>query len=119
MQYNVLDLRLEPHLELGKGPERLVIAARVDGRVLVDPRDVAFNVYELCASLDGNGDFWLITCWCGDAGCAGVDGPASVSYKDGGCAGRTVLTGSRTISYVSAKPRPPPSARWPRCGMKP
>jgi hypothetical protein len=83
MHYSVLDLRLEAHRELGNGSERLVIAAWVGGELLITPETVAFDVDALRASVEGDGEFWLITCWCGIPECAGVDGPVEVVHEDG------------------------------------
>jgi hypothetical protein len=83
MRYNVLDLRLEPRRELGRGPERRVITARADGDPRISPEDAAFDAEALRAHLEGDGDLWLITCRCGISECGGVDEPVKVARQDG------------------------------------
>ena len=69
---NTLELHLVPHLE--SAADYLLTEAWIDGDIpLANYREYAIDRDELRRSVGSTGDFWILTCWCGDPGCAGIE----------------------------------------------
>jgi hypothetical protein len=69
---NTLELRLVPHSE--SAADFLLAEVWIDGDTpLANYREYAVDRDELRRSVGSTGDFWILTCWCGDPGCAGID----------------------------------------------
>ena len=47
------------------------------------PGDTTARIIPLCESLDQPGDYFFVTCTCGDAGCAGHFSSTQVQHEDG------------------------------------
>lgn len=75
-----INLKLHSHDE----PEDyLVTEVAINGQPIVDFGKYAIDLYELMKSKQSNGSFFIITCWCGDAGCAGISHGIKVEHRDG------------------------------------
>lgn len=61
-------------------PLQLVPGLWVDGEPLADPGSFAIDLAAWQRSLRAPGDYFLVTCWCGVAGCAGVRTPVVVRH---------------------------------------
>jgi hypothetical protein len=63
--------------------ESIVAEVFVNDRRLVPP-DLATDLTEVAATLDGAGEYFIVTCLCGDAGCAGIQTGISVTMNTQG-----------------------------------
>ena len=79
---NELSLDLAVSKEDAKGVD-VVCEARVDGVSIANPRRYSIALSHLRASADAPGSYFLITCSCGDAGCAGIELPVEVTHTPG------------------------------------
>ena len=79
---NKLSLDLAVAREDAKDLE-VVCEAYVDGISLADPKQYSIALSDLLASADAPGSYFLITCSCGDAGCAGIESPVKVMHAAG------------------------------------
>ena len=79
---NQLTLRLKPHRQ-DEQTEYLVVEISVDGNILTDFDDFATDLPELIRSSERDGNYFILTCWCGDAGCAGLRHGISVHHGRG------------------------------------
>jgi hypothetical protein len=68
---NQLTLRLKPHGQ-DEQEEYLVVEVVVDGTALTDFDYYATDLPELIRSSERAGDYFILTCWCGQAECAGI-----------------------------------------------
>lgn len=61
---------------------RLCVAVEIGDLPLVNYEQdlLAIDLTELAKSLDGDGEYFVITCACGDAGCAGINEGIQVSH---------------------------------------
>ncbi|MFN8557468.1 MAG: hypothetical protein U0531_09000 [Dehalococcoidia bacterium] len=81
---NTLDLRIERHAELADGvAPALVIAVRAHGELVADPAAIAVGLDALEASATEGGEWHIFTCWCEDAGCAGIEEEVQVEHAAG------------------------------------
>ncbi len=55
--------------------------ARVDGTAVADPLRHSISLAELRESAVASGPCYLITCSCGNAGCAGIEKPVEVTHS--------------------------------------
>ena len=55
----------------------------IDDQPLVNPKrdDLAIDLVELNKTLEQGGEFFIITCTCGDAGCAGIERGVQVHHE--------------------------------------
>jgi hypothetical protein len=74
--------RLTLDLGYAKGGA-IVLYMSVDGRPWAGPGDTVACILPLRKSLDQPGDYFFVTCTCGDAGCAGIFSPTQVRHEDG------------------------------------
>jgi hypothetical protein len=70
------------HLRKGRS---LQTEIRVDNHLLYDftSRWLQVDLFELAQSLDQEGEYFIITCWCGNPGCAGIHRGIDIYYNDG------------------------------------
>ena len=59
-------------LSTSDGDDYLIVALKVNEGSLTDFSYFATDLHELIASKEADGEFYIITCWCGDPGCAGI-----------------------------------------------
>jgi hypothetical protein len=100
---NELKLRMkvqEPISQDGDGFDYLVVEIKVDDQLLADFSYYASDLGSLMQSTERNGSFYILTCWCGDPNCAGLDKGISVRYKEG------------FVYWEIGKPDPPRSFKF-------
>lgn len=51
----------------------LVVEAQVDKQPIANFDECAVDLHQFEQSLDKDGEFFIITCWCGDPGCANIE----------------------------------------------
>ena len=90
---NELSLDLAVAREDAKDLE-VVCEAHVDGVSLANPKQYSIALSDLRASADAPGSYFLITCSCGDAGCAGIESPVKVMHETG------------TVTWEIVEPKP-------------
>jgi hypothetical protein len=56
----------------------------VDGQPLADFQHLCVDLPALHRSLQAPGDYFLLTCWCGEPACAGLHRPVAVRHTPGG-----------------------------------
>jgi hypothetical protein len=79
---NRLDLRFTPRMVMGS--IYLVIEAYVDGEPLVDFDEYSIDVpLGLLPSSERSGYWYIVTCTCGDPGCAGIFAGVEVRHREG------------------------------------
>ena len=78
----VSNLMVTTHLRKGRS---LQTEIRVDNHLLYDftSRWLQVDLFELAQSLDQEGEYFIITCWCGNAGCAGIHRGIDIYYNGG------------------------------------
>lgn len=64
-----------------QGAYYLIFEILVNGQRLTDFTYYAVNLEELIQSIDRDGQFYIITCWCGVPECAGVTKGVNVSHN--------------------------------------
>lgn len=79
---NQLTLRLKPHGQ-DEQTDYLVVEVWVDGNVLANFDSYATDLPELIRSSERAGDYFIVTCWCGQAECAGIRQAIQVRYDHG------------------------------------
>ena len=82
---NTLGLRLRKYdPDPGEGDifDYLVVEIKVDGEPLVDFNYYATDLIALHQSIKEPGEWEIITCWCGDLGCAGLKQGIHVRHED-------------------------------------
>lgn len=84
--FDEFDLRIEllgPYQEYANELATYLItqAVYINGENLAP--DNPIDLAHLCKSCQLNGEFFIVTCGCGDAGCAGIDDGIRVSHFDG------------------------------------
>ncbi len=62
--------------------EYLWIEMLVDDRVIVDFKYYAVDLDELLRSIHSNGEFFILTCWCGVPECAGIEKGVQVNHEN-------------------------------------
>jgi hypothetical protein len=70
MKTNLLFLSFRQVAATDRAPAHLVAELRVDGARLGD--GYVLDISQLSAALTGTGEFFIFTCGCGEAGCAGI-----------------------------------------------
>jgi hypothetical protein len=68
---NQLTLRLKQYAQ-DEPEDYLVVEISVDGEPLTDFNDFATDLSALRESSERPGEYFILTGWCGDAGCAGL-----------------------------------------------
>lgn len=78
---NILEFGLKtyPH----DGADFVVVELCVDGDALADFSYYATDLEELTRSLDTDGKFCILTCWCGVPECAGIYSSVGVRHQGG------------------------------------
>ena len=66
----------------GNIDETVVAEVSINGRPFV-PDDLAADMTALAATLDGAGEYFVVTCQCGDPGCAGMQTGVQVAEGAG------------------------------------
>lgn len=63
-------------------PDHVVVGCELlaDGGSITDRADITISVSELLASSKGSGEYWILTCSCGEPGCAGVIHPIRITH---------------------------------------
>ena len=76
---NVLEVSLKayPH----DGTDFVVVELSVDGAALADFSYYATDLEELTRSLGADGEFFLLTCWCGIPECTGIGHGVDVRHQ--------------------------------------
>lgn len=71
---NVLEVRCVVAKDPVDGKHEIRVDLRVNGQSLFDLRDggLSIDLAELARSVDHDGDYQMLTCSCGIAGCAGI-----------------------------------------------
>ena len=92
---NTLRVRTRLAPERINGEAQLHPELLVDGQPLVDFGRYGLHLRELLESTRRDGEFFIVTCVCGDAGCAGIWRGIAVRWE-GGC-----------VRWVVAEPGPP------------
>ena len=62
--------------------EYIVIAILENGKEIEDFEYFATDLAEFYKSLKDEGQYFVLTCWCGDPPCAGINIPINVKYKN-------------------------------------
>jgi hypothetical protein len=78
---NKLELQLAAHSVANDGKLYLVVDINVDGVAIVNFDSYATNLNEFERSITESGNFYIVTCWCGDALCAGIEKPVHVHHE--------------------------------------
>jgi hypothetical protein len=60
-----------------------VVEIHVDDRPICDYSYYATDFHELQRSVAESGDHFIVTCWCGDPGCAGISRGITVDHHQG------------------------------------
>lgn len=58
----------------------LVVEAQVDNEPIADFEACAIDLQQYQRSLENDGEFFIITCWCGDPSCANIEHGISVQH---------------------------------------
>lgn len=74
-----VSLKAYPH----DGTDFVVAELRVDGEPLADFSYYATDLEELTRSLSADGEFFLLTCWCGIPECTGIGQGVEVRHQGG------------------------------------
>lgn len=74
-----VSLKAYPH----DGTDFVAVELRVDGDTLADFSYYATDLEELVRSLDADGKFSILTCWCGVPECAGIYSSVGVHHQGG------------------------------------
>jgi hypothetical protein len=80
---NVLQISTAVKNDPNDNPAHFIFTSvLVDGQPIVDydRYEVATNLFDLWESTKRDGEFFIITCLCGDAGCAGIQEGVHVSF---------------------------------------
>jgi len=89
----------------------LVVEANIDERPLTDFGKCAVDLSHFERSMKSNGEFFIITCWCGDPACANIRQGVMVSHIDNKVIWKTNLHGQAfyfefdKASYIDARNR--------------
>jgi hypothetical protein len=78
---NQLDLQLKAHKSESDELSYLVVEIVVDGEIIANFNAFATDLIEFERSTREPGDYFIITCWCGDPLCAGVGAPVHVRHE--------------------------------------
>ncbi len=78
---NKLELKLKAHSH-SDGIDYLVLEIKVEGQLLVDFEYYTSDLAALMQSIESNGEFFIITCWCGIPECAGINLGVKVRHED-------------------------------------
>jgi hypothetical protein len=78
---NQLELRLSTHDPDSDGNSYLIVEILVDRSAIVNFGGLATDLNEFERSLKLTGSFYIITCWCGDPGCAGISEAVHVQHE--------------------------------------
>lgn len=87
----------------------LVVEAAVDKRPLTDYNQHAVDLHQFNLSTEKSGEYFIITCWCGDPSCANIEHGIAVSHTDDSIIWQTELNGERHLfefnknEYVAAR----------------
>ncbi len=80
---NRLELRFTPRIA-NEGSIYLVIEAYIDGEQLVGVDQYSIDVpFGLLPSVERNGYWYIVSCSCGDPGCAGIFSGVEVKHREG------------------------------------
>jgi hypothetical protein len=79
---NHLTLRLKTHGQ-EEQTDYLVVEVSIDGNVLTNFDTYATNLPELIRSSTRAGTYFILTCWCGNAECAGIRQGIQVRHDHG------------------------------------
>jgi hypothetical protein len=79
---NQLTLRLKPY-GTDEPTAYLVVEVSVDGTVLADFDYYATDLAAIIQSSKQAGEYFILTCWCGNAGCAGLRHGIRVHHEHG------------------------------------
>lgn len=71
----------------------LVVEANVDERPLTDFDKHAVDLHQFNRSLEKDGEYFIITCWCGDPACANITSGVTVFHKGDSVVWQTDLGG--------------------------
>ena len=82
-QPNRLELKLRAQNWTADGTVGTNIDVLIDEAPLADYGNYATNLLSLVPSVDYDGDFFMVVCTCGDAGCAGIVNPITVTHQSG------------------------------------
>lgn len=67
------ELQLRSYLDTEEPNESVLrVALMIDGEAFVDPQQYAIDLQALVSSQYSPKEYYIITCTCGDAGCAGI-----------------------------------------------
>lgn len=79
---NQLTLRLKAHGQ-DEPTDFLVVEVSIDGNVLTNFDTYATDLPELIQSSERAGDYFILTCWCGNAECTGIRQGIRVRHDHG------------------------------------
>ena len=78
---NRLELKLKAHSH-SDGIDYLVLEIKVDGQLLADFECYASDLAALMRSIESNGEFFILTCWCGIPECVGIKRGVKVRHEN-------------------------------------
>ncbi|MBN1318987.1 MAG: hypothetical protein JXA42_26125 [Anaerolineales bacterium] len=78
---NQLDVRLKAHHDNIDAIDHLVVEIKIDRELMVDFDYYATDYGQLLKSIDQDGEFYILTCWCGFPGCAGIKRGIEVRHE--------------------------------------
>ncbi len=79
---NQLTLRLKAHGQ-DDDIDYLIVEIEIDGNVLTNFDVYATDLHELIRSSERAGEYFILTCWCGYPGCAGIRRGIQVRHEHG------------------------------------
>ncbi len=78
---NKIELRLKAHSH-NDGITYLILEIKVDGKLLTDFECYATDLDALTRSIESDGEFFIITCWCGIPECAGIKQGLKICHEN-------------------------------------
>ena len=83
-------------------PAEYRLLLRVDGELLLDVYEAGygFDLGELVRSLAGDGDYFILTCACGNAGCVGIEAAVRVVHEAASVEWRLTSPFTRTLRFA-------------------
>lgn len=81
----------------------LVVEAKVDSQPLANFDECAIDLHQFQRSLERDGEYFIVTCWCGDPSCANIQKGISVHHDPETVSWETVISGkTQTFEFDKA-----------------
>ncbi len=99
---NQLELQLKAHHLQNDPLGYLIVEAQIDDKPIADFGELAIDLHQFQRSSENDGEFFILTCWCGDPSCANIEHGIQVHHDSNNVQWRAKF-GDDSQSYIFEK----------------